>query len=92
MITEEVVLPLLGPLGVWLRTVPERLQGAASIVGQRLQGDGAGGRNSFAAKATKRKARPAAEGSTFSRQWAAWRGAVASVGDEPTERRFAWSQ
>ena len=93
VITEEVVLPLLGPLGVWLRTVPQWLQSAASGVGQRLQGEGAGGRNSIAAKTTKRKARPAAEGPAFSRRFAEWRrGVVASAGDEPTGRRFAWSQ
>ena len=93
VITEEVVLPLLGPLGVWLRTVPQRLQDAASGVGQRLQGEGAGGRNSFAAKTTKRKARPTAEGPAFSRRFAEWRrGVVESTGDEPTGRRFAWSQ
>ena len=93
VITEEVVLPLLGPLGVWLRTVPQRLQDAASGVGQRLQGDGPGGRNSFTAKTTKRKARPAAEGPAFSRRFAEWRrGVVESAGDEPSGRRFAWSQ
>ena len=93
VITEEVVLPLLGPLGVWLRTVPQLLQDAASGVGQRLQGDGPGGRNSFTAKTTKRKARPAAEGPAFSRRFAEWRrGVVESAGDEPSGRRFAWSQ
>lgn len=87
VITEEVVLPLLGPLGVWLRTVPQRLQDAASDVGQRLQGVGPGGRNSVAA--TKRKP----EDPGFSRRFAEWRrGVVASAGNEPTRRRFAWAR
>ena len=87
VITEELVLPLLGPLGVWLRTVPQRLQDAASDVGQRLQGVGPGGRNSVAA--TKREA----EGPGFSRRFAEWRrGVVASAGNEPTRRRFAWAR